>query len=145
MAVNFNWTCPHCLNPQIVTDSNYHNSREHLSVGENSVGFLGTQTIAIACQNQQCRKVYLHLNLHHGEYTGGAHWKIGKKIEDWILVPESRAKPQPEFIPAPLRADYFEACRIRDLSPKASATLARRCLQGMIRDFCGIAKGRLTD
>jgi len=24
------------------------------------------------------------------------------------------------------------------LSPKASATLARRCLQGMIRDFCGI-------
>ena len=34
--------------------------------------------------------------------------------------------------------DYTEACRIRDLSPKASATLSRRCIQGMIRDFCGI-------
>jgi hypothetical protein len=29
------------------------------------------------------------------------------------------------------------------LSPKASATLARRCLQGIIREFCGIAKGTL--
>ena len=37
----------------------------------------------------------------------------------------------------------MEACRVRDLSPKASATLARRCLQGMIRDFCGIAKATL--
>lgn len=39
----------------------------------------------------------------------------------------------------------MEACRIRELSPKASATLSRRCLQGMIRDFCGIKKGRLID
>jgi hypothetical protein len=53
--------------------------------------------------------------------------------------------PQPDYIPQPLRDDYYEACRIRDLSPKASATLARRCLQGMIRDFCGIAKTRLVD
>ena len=32
-------------------------------------------------------------------------------------------------------ADYKEACLIQSLSPKASATLARRCLQGIIRDF----------
>ncbi|WP_246409402.1 DUF4145 domain-containing protein [Kaistia hirudinis] len=31
------------------------------------------------------------------------------------------------------------------MSPKASATLARRCLQGMIRDFAGISKSRLID
>ncbi|MEJ1160675.1 DUF4145 domain-containing protein [Prosthecomicrobium sp. N25] len=34
---------------------------------------------------------------------------------------------------------------IKDLSPKASATLARRCLQGMIRDFCGIARATLAE
>ena len=34
---------------------------------------------------------------------------------------------------------------IRDLSPKASATLSRRCLQGIIRDFWGVSKGRLVD
>lgn len=60
-------------------------------------------------------------------------------------VPPSSAKPQPDYIPQPIRDDYNEACAIRDLSPKASATIIRRCLQGMIRDFCGIAKKRLVD
>jgi hypothetical protein len=61
------------------------------------------------------------------------------------LLPPSSAKPQPDFIPKPIRDDYYEACAIRDLSPKASATITRRCLQGMIRDFCKISKGRLVD
>lgn len=34
---------------------------------------------------------------------------------------------------------------IRDLSPKASATLSRRCLQGIIRDFWKVKSGRLVD
>src|SRR5206468_12920778 len=41
--------------------------------------------------------------------------------------------------------DYKEACLIASLSPKASATLARRCLQGMIRDFWGVKPARLFD
>lgn len=61
------------------------------------------------------------------------------------LWPDSFSKPQPEFIPAPLREDYYEACRIRDLSPKAAATLCRRCLQGMIRDFAGVEGRTLHD
>lgn len=44
----------------------------------------------------------------------------------------------PEYIPDSIKSDYYEANAIVDLSPKASATLARRCLQGMIRDFWGI-------
>ena len=32
-----------------------------------------------------------------------------------------------------------------DLSPKASATLSRRCLQATIRDFWGVSKPRLID
>ena len=63
--------------------------------------------------------------------------------ETWRLLPPSSAKPQPDCIPQPIRDDYYEACAIRDLSPKASATITRRCLQGMIRDFCGISKHRL--
>ncbi|MFN3261427.1 MAG: DUF4145 domain-containing protein [Pikeienuella sp.] len=71
----------------------------------------------------------------------------GKYIADFSkifararLMPESSAKPQPNYIPGPIVEDYKEACRIKDLSPKASATLARRCIQGMIRDFCGISE-----
>ncbi|WP_083803471.1 DUF4145 domain-containing protein [Sagittula stellata] len=51
--------------------------------------------------------------------------------------------PEPSFIPTPIIEDYTEACRISLLSPKASATLSRRCLQGMIRDFCGIKEKNL--
>ncbi|OOY19197.1 hypothetical protein BMI86_15325 [Thioclava sp. DLFJ5-1] len=69
----------------------------------------------------------------------------GKTFLDVRLLPSSHARVYPDYIPAPLREDYVEACQICDLSPKASATLARRCLQGMIRDFANISKGRLID
>lgn len=48
-------------------------------------------------------------------------------------------------MPGPIVEDYNEACLIRDLSPKASATLARRCLQGRIRDSWGLSENRLID
>lgn len=72
-------------------------------------------------------------------------YTTGELINSWDLLPDSMAKPQPDYIPLAIRNDYYEACRIRNLSPKASATLARRCLQGMIRDFTKIAKARLID
>lgn len=59
-------------------------------------------------------------------------------VDNMSIYPKSKAKQFPEFIPASLRQDYEEAYSILDLSPKASATLSRRCLQGMIRDFHGI-------
>ncbi|MBV6787527.1 DUF4145 domain-containing protein [Xanthomonas campestris pv. uppalii] len=70
---------------------------------------------------------------------------MGKELGRWQLRPNSSAKVFPNYIPKPIREDYEEACLIRDLSPKAAATLARRCLQGIIRDFWGISKARLVD
>ena len=35
----------------------------------------------------------------------------------------------PDYIPEAIRTDYLEACSILDKSPRAAATLARRCLQ----------------
>ena len=42
----------------------------------------------------------------------------------------------PDYIP--------EACAILDASPRAAATLARRCLQGMIRDYWRVKAGNLA-
>lgn len=61
------------------------------------------------------------------------------------IYPNSLAKQFPEYIPKAIRDDYEEAYSIVNLSPKASATLSRRCLQGMIRDFWNIHKHRLVD
>lgn len=66
-------------------------------------------------------------------------------LQAWHLRPQSSAQPMPNYIPGPIREDYDEACLIKSLSPKASATLARRCLQGIIRDYWGLSKGRLVD
>jgi hypothetical protein len=66
-------------------------------------------------------------------------------LEQWQLIPPVAAKVFPDYVPQPVLDDYREACLIRDLSPKASATLARRCLQGMIRDYWGIRKAGLKD
>lgn len=59
------------------------------------------------------------------------------------LYPNSLAKQFPDYVPSSIRQDYEEAYSILDLSPKASATLSRRCLQGMIRDFWEINKSNL--
>jgi hypothetical protein len=37
-------------------------------------------------------------------------------------------------VPKPIATDYVEACRVLPLSAKASAALARRCLQTMLND-----------
>ncbi len=60
------------------------------------------------------------------------------------LVPQSFAKQFPEYVPSSIRQDYEEAYNILLLSPKASATLSRRCLQGMIHDFFGVTEKNLN-
>lgn len=73
---------------------------------------------------------------------------IGNAVSDIGTInirPLSFAIQFPDYVPLPIRQDYAEACAIVSLSPKASATLSRRCLQGMIRDFWGISKSRLID
>lgn len=72
---------------------------------------------------------------------------IGKQVKGKTLTfePNSNARQFPAYIPKFILEDYAEACAIKDLSPKASATLLRRCLQGIIRDFYSVTKNRLID
>jgi Domain of unknown function (DUF4145) len=103
---------------------------------------------ALDCPNPECRLVTLRAFLCETETVEviGRHGiKQGKTLQTWALQPASRARPWPHFVPAFVREDYEEACKIELLSPKASATLSRRCLQNIIRDFFGINKPKLVD
>lgn len=64
------------------------------------------------------------------------------KTKTLLFNPDSSSKIFPDYIPEGIRQDYEEACKIVNLSPKASATLARRCLQGMIRDYWKVSNKR---
>ncbi len=72
---------------------------------------------------------------------------LSRELKDLHIdvFPRSSARQYPDYVPEHIRSDYEEACAIVDLSPKASATLSRRCIQGMIRDFWGITRSRLID
>lgn len=81
---------------------------------------------------------------HCFEYSINAQGTGSKVKTDIVHVkPISLAKQFPDYIPKAIRQDYEEAYAIVNLSPKASATLSRRCLQGMIRDFWKIKPSTL--
>lgn len=60
------------------------------------------------------------------------------------IVPQVVIKHFPDYIPGQILKDYEEANLILERSPKAAATLLRRCLQGMIHDFWGIREKNLN-
>ncbi len=140
-----NWTCPYCGCAQVMSDSRFAVQVRPLDLRGWVEGQCGYRIEAIACANEDCKKLSMTFALHKAKLSpsGGGH--ILEQFHQWRLLPASYAKPQPHYVPEGLRRDYEEACAIRDLSPKASATLIRRCIQGIIRDFCGIVKGRLVD
>jgi hypothetical protein len=140
----FNWTCPFCQFAQTVITQKFHQHTQEFSVGTNSNGEYGMQVRAIGCSNPNCKEVTVTASLGKVRYGGGSY-RLVHVMSSHKLKPESNAKALPSYVPKAIVEDYIEACRIRDLSPKASATLSRRCLQGIIRDYCGISKSRLID
>ena len=139
------WTCPHCSRPTTVTDSDMV-AREHDVTLKSATGPHRIKTNVIVCPNPECSKTTLQLVRYAIEQRiVDGPWRPKERLNFWQLIPESSARSLPGYVPSPIVADYTEACLIVDKSPKASATLARRCLQGMIRDFFEIRRDRLID
>lgn len=129
----FAWTCPFC-NRDATINTLDNSSASHNFERVNRYGsWLRVTTKFIVCPNPNCAEFTLFAQVDALKST----WK---KLAEFQLVPQTTMKAFPDFVPKAIRADYEEACLIRHLSPKASATLSRRCLQGMIRDFWNIKK-----
>jgi len=140
-----NWTCPYCGQPTTVTEPNYDSEWRPIDIAATRLSYrsrTGVGYEAISCPNPDCKRLSLKIRLTKSDDT--RPYQERSEISTWSLLPESSAKPQPEYIPMQIRQDYTEACRILNLSPKASATLSRRCLQGAIRDFHKISKPTLA-
>jgi hypothetical protein len=138
----FNWTCPHCGRDVTIADENFSSDLHTLRIA-NAVGRHTLMSVFIVCPNRECRKYTLACSLFESHRNGDE--KLDQKIRSWNLVPLSNAKIFPPCVPAEVLDDYREACLIKDLSPKASAALSRRCLQRMIRDFWQVTPGRLSE
>jgi len=139
----FSWNCPFCNHNATITEENAGSSRYEFNF-ENKYGYQAVISRVISCPNPKCKEYSLSITLHDHKKIGGSYKDLEAK-KSWNLIPQAQVKVFPEYVPKAILDDYQESCAIRDLSAKASSTLARRCLQGMIRDFWGVKKGRLVD
>lgn len=134
--------CPYCSMIMPISDDTFSSQ---------TPGFRNTRVISWSSDHKPTVTSSLQIDFYNcpncGEYSIKAKG-LGAAVEDVNNInirPTSLAKKFPEYIPKSIRQDYEESYAIVELSPKASATLSRRCLQGMIRDFWGITKSRLID
>ena len=141
MEKNQNWQCPYCGHHQVLLEGRnlmiFEVSGNEI-VNMSKYGKIAFRGVSISCLNPKCKKLVLSSELSKKNWNTNGGGYTYDSIEEWNLLPDSIAKPQPDYIPASIRKDYEEACKIAHLSPNASAVLARRCLQSMIRDFCNI-------
>lgn len=150
----FNWTCPRCGRHTTLQASDYDRTLAdvmvHTAKKNEAIRFIH---LVIKCPNLKCGLFTVTVDAHHHEYyENSSGYRIVKpdskplgplgpglfRFEPRVGTPLSR------HVPTVVQSDYEEACLISDISPKAAATLCRRALQGMIRDFWKVSKGTLA-
>lgn len=137
------WTCPFCgqnATPNAITVEHQTLSFHH----DSKYGKVGLNSSIKLCPNNDCNELVIDAELKKLEVVN-SFWTTTDLLESWKLHPQASVKIFPDYVPRAILCDYEEAALICNLSPKASATLSRRCLQGMIRDFWEVKPGRLVD
>lgn len=107
--------CPHC---SISFHANEY--RRNVAYGQNHTGYYVTSYHCPACEK------YI-LFLDSGDYQTPQNMKL-------IVPSGSYRGPVPGEVPKNISEDYVEACNTLPISPKASAALARRALQTILRE-----------
>ena len=123
---NNTYICPFCGKAQSFSFNNMEvrNNGYNIQYPERETEVSDICLYHIKCTNQDCQQITVV----------GFNKNTNKQ---WDIYPENVYRKYPDYIPQQIRDDYKEACLILDKSPKAAATLLRRCLQGMIHDFWG--------
>lgn len=137
------WECPFCGRLSVFESM----ERKHASFSmkaDTKYGVLVFESFVNVCPNPECKEFTYLSKLSTGKLEGG-YYRPVDEIESWVNRPSGIYKQFPDYVPKVILADYREAVLIKDLSPKASATLSRRCLQGMIRDAWHVKPARLVD
>jgi len=144
---NTEFMCPYCQTKMVLIPMLHKRYRININEFQEIESMLNSTECDISKSNGTLQIDFMKCpSCHKLTITCCGYSKDLKEehIEKYIL-PKSGANKFPNYIPLQIREDYEEAYAILNLSPKASATLSRRCLQGMIRDFWGITRKRLVD
>ena len=150
------WICPHCGTTATLQTSDVKSGSgaATMDTAPDDEG-IGVRWHAVRCPSDVCGKYSLDVWAHHGKV---GYYNASQRNTSSIKIDEDRpvgvghvrfepriGRPLSATVPKVVKEDYEEACLIKDLSPKAAATLCRRALQGMIRDFWSVSLSRLAD
>ena len=138
MVMATRYKCPYCGENSTLNDETFRS--QNFEIGafgiypNISLGY--TQ---IVCSNDECQKSSFYIKLTRCYYTRDPEHTT-------FSIPSGNpiAPILPEYIPSAICEDFNEAHAVKNLSPKASATLARRCLQTMIRNFWNVKEKTLS-
>jgi len=139
--IPFNFLCKYCNQPTSITEHDY--KFETIESPDNLANYKFSLEI-IKCPNPDCKKTHVNVNVSKTIIVGGR--------KDFGLVSISTAKKEvfdetievlpeygvillPSYLPKDIQRDINEANLIKNKSTRASASLLRRALQSMIRDF----------
>lgn len=150
------WVCPHCGTTATLGNNDVDQGWASAMINtapDNEGIAIGWKSVK--CPNQKCGQYVLDITTCFGtaKKSPGSDYRNGDVKPDiakpfgvgYVRVEPRVGLPLSAHVPPVVQQDYEEACLIKDLSPKASATLCRRALQGMIRDFWKVTKPTLHD
>lgn len=124
------YVCPYCGCKQSYSGEHTSETSGYRLNHRHTYQQKDVEVFHIHCTNKQCSNITV---VARDVVTG----------KQFDLYPQKVFKSFPNYVPEPIRNDYIEGVLIMAESPKASATLFRRCLQGMIRNFWGIKESNL--
>jgi len=131
--------CPHCL-------VEFHPQVEWKYLGKDRQGNWLIERYV--CPNPKCKRQILYLVRGTPKFVAGTP-KIGsvqRRSGALMVYPKgSNRPPVPPEVAPQFADDYREACLVLADSPKASAALSRRCLQGILREKAGAKPSNLAD
>src|SRR2546422_456834 len=119
--------CPHCL------DSFFEKWNQSPLSQSTPPGLLVAQWQV--CPS--CSRFIVKLQMKSRQETPSEH--------EWIAYPKGATRPVPPEVKDPYKQDFVEACLVLPDSEKASAALARRCLQSILRDEANTKQKDLAD
>jgi len=115
-------TCPHCLRGATVRLQNATFDLPASKTDE-SVTYVPKYGY---CPSPECGRLVMLIERAEGG-----------RLTDRTVLPATMSVRRPEGVPRGILDDYVEAAQVVEISPNASAALARRCLQATVQSLLG--------
>jgi Domain of unknown function (DUF4145) len=139
------WQCPFCGLKTVLPSDRIQETLASPPV-ECAQGPCTFRLVLMVCPNHECRAMSASMAVYAYEDDGRGLRRIASApSQTWKVIPTSNAKQFPDYVPEKIVKEYSDACAVLEINTHAAATLARRCLQAILRDFFAVKKNTLAD